>query len=63
MHTPTKKLVWTVALVLFLTFAVLARLQWLGLLVPGAVLVWYGLVARAPQRRIALQKPGRSGLH
>ena len=48
-----KTLGWTVALVLFLTVTILTRFQWQILVIPGAILVWYGLVAPAPRRRNA----------
>jgi hypothetical protein len=63
MSTRTKNTVWTVALMLFLAFAIYGRLQWLSLVLSGAVLVWYGLVNSATQRGIAVRKQGRSGLH
>ena len=58
-----KSIAWTVLLILFLVFAICARLQWLSLLIPGALLMWYGLVKPAPRSRIALQKLHRGGLH
>lgn len=63
MSSRTKNTVWTVALVLFLAFAIYGKLQWLSLVIPGAVLVWYGLVSSGPERGIAVRKQGRSGLH
>jgi len=58
-----KSIAWTVLLMLFLGFAIYARFQWLSLLIPGALLMWYGLVTPVPRSRIALQKLNRGGLH
>jgi hypothetical protein len=63
MSTRGKNTFWTVALVLFLAFAIYGRLQWLSLVIPGALLVWYGLVSSGTERGIAVRKQGRSGLH
>jgi hypothetical protein len=63
MSTRTKNTVFTVALVLFLAFAIYGKLQWLSLVIPGAVLVWYGLVSSGTEQVIAVRKQGRSGLH
>jgi hypothetical protein len=63
MSTRTKNTVCTVALALFLAFAIYGKLQWLSLVIPGAVLVWYGLVSSGTGRGIAVRKQGRSGLH
>lgn len=63
MNTRTKNRAWTLALVLFLGCAIYGRLQWLSLVIPGAVLVWYGLVSAGTGRAIAVRKQGRSGLH
>jgi hypothetical protein len=38
----------TAALILFLTAAVYLQWQWLALIVPGAILVWIGLVLPVP---------------
>jgi hypothetical protein len=63
MSTRTKNIVWTVALALFLALAIYDKLQWLSLVIPGAVLVWYGLVTSGTERGIAVRKQGRSDLH
>jgi len=63
MSTRTKNTAWTVGLALFLAFAIYGRLQWLSLVIPGAVLVWYGMVGSGTGRAIAVRKQGRSGLH
>jgi len=63
MSTRGKNTAWTVTLVLFLAFAIYGKLQWLSLVIPGAVLVWYGLVTAGTEPGIAVRKPGRSGLH
>jgi len=64
MHSHSRRFILcTAALVLFLTMAILLRLQWLELIIPGALMTWYGLVASAPQKRIAPQKPDPGGLH
>jgi len=39
-----KSLAWTLALVLFLAVAIYNRFDWLGLMIPGAILIWYGVV-------------------
>jgi hypothetical protein len=57
-----KTMGWTAALILFIAIAVLAQLQWQILIIPGAVLMWYGLVA-PPRRRIDLHKSGQTGLN
>jgi len=38
----------TAALILFLAAAMYLRWDWLALIVPGAILVWIGLVMPAP---------------
>jgi hypothetical protein len=53
---------WTATLMVFLSVAIVSRFQWQVLVIPGAILVWYGLVAPAPRARIALHKPRRSDL-
>jgi hypothetical protein len=58
MNTRTKNTAWTLALVLFLAFASYGRLQWLSLIIPGAVLTWYGLVAAGTRARNAGAKKG-----
>jgi len=63
MSTRTKNMVWTLALVLFLALVIYGKFHWLSLLVPGALLVWYGLVMPVPGQRIAVRKPGRTGLN
>lgn len=59
----TKTIVWTAALIMFLSVAIASHLEWRILVVPGALLTWYGLVAPAPRRRIPVQKTMRSGLN
>jgi hypothetical protein len=56
-------ILWTAVLVLFVAAAILARFEWLELIIPGAVLTWYGLVAPTPRKRVAVQKLHRSDLH
>ncbi len=58
-----KSIAWTVVLILLVAFAIYARFQWRSLLIPGALLMWYGLLQPAPRSRIALQKLSRRGLH
>jgi hypothetical protein len=53
----------TAALVFFLTAAVYLHWQWLSLIVPGAILVWVGLVMPTPRPRIGIQKNIRGGLN
>jgi hypothetical protein len=59
----TRFILWTAVLVLFLAAAILAGFEWLELIIPGAVLTWYGLVASAPRKRIGVQKLYRGGLN
>lgn len=59
----TKAIFGTAFLVLFLTIAALAGLQWPVLWVPGAVLMWYGLIASPPTGKIALPNRMRTGLN
>lgn len=63
MSARRKNTVWTVALARFLAVAIYGRLQWLSLAIPGAVLVWCGLVTSGTERGIAVRKTGGSGLH
>ena len=58
-----KSIAWTVVLVLFLGAAIYMRFQWLSLLIPGVLLMWYGLIKASPSPGIDLQKLNRSGLH
>ena len=58
-----KSIAWTMVLVLFLVAAIYIRFQWLSLLIPGAVLMWYGLVKTGSSPGIDLQKLNRTGLH
>jgi hypothetical protein len=63
-HASVREAIYSLAvLVLFVAAAILARFEWLELMIPGAVLTWYGLVAPAPQKRVAVQKLHRSDLH
>jgi len=39
-----KALAWTVALVVFLVVVIYSRVDWLGLMITGAILIWYGFV-------------------
>lgn len=38
---------WSCALFLVIGAAIAARAQWLGLLIPSAILVWYGILSQA----------------
>ena len=58
-----KTITWTIVLILFLAVAIYFQFQWLSLLIPGAVLMWYGLLKESPTARIPLQKLNRTGLH
>lgn len=53
----------TLGLVLFLAVAIYVRFQWLSLIIPGAILIWYGFVAASRRQRIGMRKTGQSGLH
>ena len=49
MHSYSKRtMASTAALILFLAAAMYLRWDWLALIVPGAILVWIGLVMPAP---------------
>lgn len=63
MSTRTKNIAWTLALVVFLGVPIYGRLRWLSLVIPGALLVWYGLIASDRAQRIETRKSIRSGLH
>jgi hypothetical protein len=54
----TRAIVWAVLLAIFVLIEVYARSAWLSLAIPGAILLWYGLVAE-PKGKIALRnRPG-----
>jgi len=40
----SKALVLTLALVIFLAAIIYKRVDWIGLMIPGAILMWYGWV-------------------
>jgi len=42
----TRGVVWTVILLLFLAFEIYVKYPWLGLVIPGTILIWYGLLAQ-----------------
>jgi|HubBroStandDraft_6_1064221.scaffolds.fasta_scaffold11205_3 hypothetical protein len=54
---------WSCALFLVIGAAIAARAQWLGLLIPSAILVWYGILSQARRDAKAVRKPARIGLH
>lgn len=54
---------WSCTLLLVIGGAIGARAQWLGLLIPSAILVWYGIVAQVRRDAKAVRKPARIGLH
>jgi hypothetical protein len=43
--------------------AIATHAQWLGVLIPSAILVWYGVVAQVQRDAKAVRKPARIGLH
>ena len=51
----TRTLVWTVVLTLFVFFEIYLRFSWLSLVIPGAILMRYGLLAE-PRGKIAMRK-------
>jgi len=54
----------TAALVVFVVSAALAGLAWPVFWVPGALLIWYGVMAGgAEPSKIAVQQRARSGLN
>jgi len=63
MHPRTRSIAWTLGLVLLVAIAVVFRFDWLGLLIPGTILMWYGLVAAAPGHKNARRNRSRSGLN
>jgi hypothetical protein len=40
-----KSLAWTMALVIFVVVVIYDQADWMGLMIPSAILIWYGLVA------------------
>jgi len=57
MHSHSKRLMTsTAALILFLAAAIYLQWQWLALIVPGAILVWIGLVMPAPSPGVTSTK-------
>ena len=57
-----RSIVWTVVLVLFMALEIYSRFPWLSLVIPGTILMWYGLLAE-PQGEIAVRNRTRSGLN
>jgi hypothetical protein len=63
-----RAIVWTVILLLFLAFEVYVRYPWLSLVIPGTILMWYGLLvsgngdAQHANGSRAIQKRGPQGL-
>jgi hypothetical protein len=57
----TRTLVWTAILILFLAFEIYARYPWLSLVIPGTILMWYGLLAEPG--KIAVRKHTGSDLN
>ena len=57
-----RTLLWTTILALFLGFEVYLRYPWLSLVIPGTVLMWYGLLAE-PRSKIAMRKRTASDLN
>ena len=53
----------TMVLVLFVISTAVAGLNWPVFWVPGALLIWYGLVAGDAHSKIAMQKRMRGGLN
>jgi hypothetical protein len=58
----TRTLVWTTILILFVAFEIYAQYPWLSLVIPGTILMWYGLLAQPPSR-IAMRKHSGSSLN
>jgi len=58
-----RALAWTGAVILVLEIAVAIRFEWLGLLIPGAILMWYGIVAQAPTDKSDPRNVARGGLN
>jgi hypothetical protein len=57
-----RTLVWTTIMASFLGFEVYLRYPWLSLVIPGTVLMWYGLLAE-PRSKIAMRKRTASDLN
>jgi uncharacterized membrane protein YgaE (UPF0421/DUF939 family) len=57
-----RSIAWTLGLVLLVAIAVVFRFNWLALLIPGTILMWYGVVA-TPDDKNALRNRSRSGLN
>jgi len=58
-----RSIAWTVGLVLLLSIAVVFRFDWLVLLIPGTILMWYGAVASTPTDKNAVRNRSWSGLN
>jgi hypothetical protein len=58
-----KSMFWTATLILFLAVAIYRQVQWLSLIIPGAILMWCGLITAVRPQRIAVPKNTRTGLH
>lgn len=63
MNVRAKMVGWTFMLVVVLALATRAHFQWLGLAIPGALLVGDGFVAGARRDTIAVHPPGRGDLN
>jgi len=57
-----RSIVWTAVLVLFVASEIYSQFPWLSLVIPGTILMWYGLLAE-PRRKIAVRNRTRSGLN
>jgi hypothetical protein len=57
-----RAMVWTVVLLLFLAFEIYLRYPWLSLVIPGTILLWYGILAE-DRGEIAMRKRRGSGLN
>jgi len=58
----TRTLVWTTILTLFMAFEIYSGYPWLSLVIPGTILMWYGLLAE-PRSKIAMRKRSGSDLN
>jgi hypothetical protein len=57
-----RAIVWTVVLALFVALEIYSQFPWLSLVIPGTILMWYGLLAE-PRGKIAVRNRPRSGLN
>jgi len=60
---PTRSTLWTLAVLFLSVLAIIARLPWAILWVPGVLLMWYGVLKADQAQKIAVQDRSRTGLN